>query len=59
MLESIIDSKYIKYFQTSEIKISTLDCSSYESNVDGDKGPDLPLHIQVFPRHLEVISKRV
>lgn len=54
---SINDSENIEYFQTKNLKISRLDNSPYESNIDGDKGPDLPLEIKILPKHLKVISK--
>ena len=53
---SINDSKNIKYFQTENIKIKTLDNKQYTSNIDGDEGPSLPLEIKVLEKHLRVIS---
>lgn len=54
---SIDDSKNIKYFQTQNIKIESLDNKQHKSNIDGDKGPNLPLEIKILSRHLKVISK--
>ena len=54
---SINDSKNIEYFQTKKLKLEALDNQEYESNVDGDKGPNLPLEISALPKHLKVIIK--
>ena len=54
---TISESDNIKYFKSKTLKLSTLDNSQFESNIDGDKGPKLPLEIKVLPKHLKVISK--
>nr|WP_300006296.1 diacylglycerol kinase family protein [Tissierella sp.] len=54
---SITQSDNIEYFQTKTLRIDTLDGEKYESNIDGDKGPELPLDIKVLQGHISVISK--
>lgn len=54
---SLTDSENIEYFQSKNLKLSALDNSQYDSNIDGDKGPKLPLEIKILPRHIRVISK--
>ncbi|NLX92469.1 MAG: diacylglycerol kinase family lipid kinase [Clostridiales bacterium] len=53
----IIESENIVYFKTKSLKLDTLDNSQYESNIDGDEGPKLPLEIKVLPKRLKVVSK--
>lgn len=54
---NITDSKNVKYFQTKTLKLETLNNIKYESNIDGDEGPKLPLSIEVLTKHVRVISK--
>lgn len=53
----ITESENIVYFKTKNLKLDTLDNSQYESNIDGDEGPKLPLEIKVLPKRLKVVSK--
>ncbi len=53
----IVESENIVYFKTKSLKLDTLDNSQYESNIDGDEGPKLPLEIKVLPKRLKVVSK--
>lgn len=56
LLNKISDSDNVSYFSSKEIKITTLDNKVFESDVDGERGPDLPLSLKVLPKHLKVIS---
>ncbi|ATW26865.1 YegS/Rv2252/BmrU family lipid kinase [Candidatus Formimonas warabiya] len=53
-----IKDKRVIYFQTSNLSIERLeeDNSNPDTDVDGEKGPDYPLHISVLPRRLKVIT---
>ncbi len=52
----IAESENVKYFKSTKIKIDILSEHKRESDIDGEKGPDLPLEITILPRHLTVIS---
>ena len=53
-----LNEKNIFYTRGSQFKIECLseDKSFYESDLDGEKGPNLPLDIQVYSRKLTVFS---
>lgn len=51
------ESKNIEYFKTKTLKIEAMDSDIHESDVDGEKGPDLPLTIEILPQHISVISE--
>lgn len=53
----LADSDNVSYFRSKSLKVKALDNKKHESDIDGEGGPDLPLEIKIFPRHLEVISK--
>jgi len=53
-----LSEKNILFLQGSEFNIECLseeDCF-YESDLDGEKGPRMPLHIQVYPKMLKVFT---
>ena len=54
--EKLAESENVKYFKSTKIKIDILSEHKRESDIDGEKGPDLPLEITILPRHLTVIS---
>ncbi|NLL71659.1 MAG: YegS/Rv2252/BmrU family lipid kinase [Epulopiscium sp.] len=53
-----LNEKNIFYTRSSEFYIECLseDPAFYESDLDGEKGPNLPLKIQVYPKKLTVFS---
>jgi YegS/Rv2252/BmrU family lipid kinase len=53
-----LDDPNVLFLRKSEFKISCLETEKYffESDVDGEKGPDLPLEIKVCHRKLEVFA---
>ena len=51
------ESDNVEYFKSKALKIQALDSDIHESDVDGEKGPDLPLLIEILPQHIGVISK--
>lgn len=55
---SFENSDNIEYFKTINLKINQLDNRKFESNIDGDEGPSLPLNINILPKHLKVISTK-
>lgn len=49
------ESRYVNYFQTAELAI---DCKEMVgTDMDGEKGFDLPLKVSVEPRKLKIITK--
>lgn len=54
---NIKESENVQYFQTKNLKLSDLDNNNHISNIDGDKGPELPLNVKVLGKHLKVITK--
>lgn len=52
------NSDNVKYFKSKTIKIKTPGKDKQETDVDGEKGPNLPLELKVLERHLTVISMR-
>ena len=52
------NSDNVKYFKSKTIKIKTPGKDNQETDVDGEKGPNLPLELKVLERHLTVISMR-
>lgn len=52
----ITDSDNVKYFRSKSLKIKALNDHKHESDVDGEKGPELPLRLKILPGHLIVIS---
>lgn len=55
-LGKIKNSENVKYFKSKKIKIKALNNNKYESDIDGEKGPELPLELKILPKHLGVIS---
>lgn len=49
------DPKGLLYFQTKEIFIETTD-ELIVSDIDGERGPDFPLHIQCIPEGIQVLG---
>ena len=56
ILGEIEDSDNVRYFTSKDIKIRALDKKVHGSLIDGEKGPNLPFELKVFPRHLTVIT---
>ena len=54
---NITESDEVIYFSADSINISLVDGMEKESDIDGEKGPNLPLHIKVLPKHLKVMTK--
>ncbi len=55
LTEKLEDSENITYMKLDQIKIEALGEKEYSSDIDGDKGPDLPLEVQVLPSFLKVL----
>lgn len=55
LTEKLEDSENITYMKLDQIKIEALGEKEYSSDIDGDKGPDLPIDIQVLPSFLKVL----
>ncbi len=47
-----IDEEDVDYFSSSKLVISSDD--GLTANVDGDEGPNLPIELEVLPRHLDI-----
>lgn len=47
------EHKDVDYFTAKEVHVRSDE--AIRTNVDGEEGPDLPIHITVLPRHIEVI----
>jgi diacylglycerol kinase (ATP) len=47
-----IDDDDVDYFSSSKLLISSAQVLT--ANVDGDEGPNLPIELEVLPRHLEI-----
>lgn len=52
---AIEKSENVEYFVSKTINIKALNNQKQESDIDGEKGPDLPLELKVLPRRLTVI----
>ncbi len=50
------ESDDVHYFKSKTLSVKTVDGEKLESDVDGEKGPDLPLELSVLKGHLRVIS---
>lgn len=56
LLGTHLDDKNIYYFKAKSISIYPVDHEKEEfTDVDGEKGPFLPLHMKILPKHLQVI----
>lgn len=51
-----LNDKRVIHFRASSLRIESLDNSKLESDVDGEKGPDFPLHISALPGRLQIIG---
>lgn len=49
-----LDDSRVLYFKTSWLKISQISGPSMETDVDGERGPKLPLEIEILPKKLKV-----
>lgn len=58
LTENLEDSENITYMTLAKIKVEALGEKEYSSDIDGDKGPDLPIEVQVLPSYLEVMVPR-
>jgi len=56
LMGNLEDNDNVDYFRSRRLQISVAEGSSIESDVDGEKGPDLPLDIEVLPGKLRVIT---
>ena len=52
---TIEKSENVEYFKSKTLNIKALNNLTQESDIDGEKGPDLPLELKVLPRRLTVI----
>ena len=53
-----LEDQNIIYFQASQFKIEITNdrLDNYHSDLDGEKGPEFPLHIEVVPKKLQVFT---
>lgn len=58
IMGKITESDNVSYFTSKQIKISAKDKKIHESDVDGERGPDLPLNLKVLSKHMKVISNQ-
>lgn len=49
------DHEKVRYIKTKEIQIESM--ASLHTNIDGDEGEDLPLHLTVLPKHIRLLRK--
>lgn len=52
---AIEKSENVEYFKSKTIHMKALNSVKQESDIDGEKGPDLPLELKILPRRLTVI----
>lgn len=52
----ISKSDNVDLFTSKEIKVSSLNQELVESDLDGEKGPELPIDLKIFPKHLNIIT---
>ena len=53
-----INSEYMTLTQIKKVRISIVDDEKLSTNMDGDKGPDFPLELEVCPSFLRVYVPR-
>lgn len=51
-------STTVGYYQIKEALIETLDDETLTTNIDGDEGPQLPIHVKILEGQLEVYSRK-
>lgn len=51
----ITESENVTYITTDKVSIEGLDDKTYFSDVDGEKGPKLPLTVEVLKAHLDIL----
>lgn len=51
----LTESENIAYLVTDRIHIEAQGCEEYVSDVDGEKGPKLPITVELLKRHIEVL----
>ncbi|GEM02070.1 lipid kinase, YegS/Rv2252/BmrU family [Halolactibacillus halophilus] len=49
------DHEKVHYIKTNELTIEST--QSLHTNIDGDEGDDLPLHLTVLPKHIRLLKK--
>ncbi len=49
------DHEKVHYIKTKDIKIEST--ASLHTNIDGDEGDDLPLHLTVLPKHIRLLRR--
>ncbi|MDO7906274.1 YegS/Rv2252/BmrU family lipid kinase [Paenibacillus sp. JX-17] len=50
---SLMNHKDVVYFTARQVKVSSTE--SVSTNVDGEEGPPLPIHLSILPRYVEVV----
>lgn len=53
---NIRNSENVDYFTSNEIKVSAKDDQVNGSDLDGEKGPELPINLSILPKHLTVLT---
>lgn len=59
LTERLEDSENITYMKLDQIKVEAIGEKEYSSDIDGDKGPDLPIEVQVLPSFLKVLVPNI
>ena len=54
IIGDIEDGKGIIHYSVKEVEISSLDDEKITLDIDGDKGPDLPIKIRILKEAVEV-----
>lgn len=55
----VASSDYLTYFSTRKLTVTPLYKEHYESDLDGEKGPQVPFTVEVLKGHLEVLVPKV
>lgn len=53
LTSSLEDNENVVYFKAHDIKIKNLEDRDVETDLDGDKGPDLPIEIKILKKKVE------
>lgn len=57
--QGVVDSDLMDTSRLQQCTIKLLDDTAYSRCIiDGDEGPELPLHIRILPRHIQVFKAR-
>ena len=57
LLGKHLESKYVDFFRSKHLKIEKMDDQSLDLDIDGEKGGDFPIDIEVVPAAIYVIAE--